>query len=282
MKSLKENFPFWVCVVTAVIVVFGICISLILPLEERGIFGEMFGAISALFTGIAFAGIVVTMHQQRNVLESQRNELELQRGELELQRKGIEETCNALKSQNDKMVQVRESMEEQQKTSKTLCFEGMFSQFLREHREMLNGLSSADTTNTKGVDVLVLFQKFIKTNPNEINKIPLYYKIEHYFNHLNMMIRFIDESQLIKQDDAKEDLEKRYYYISLIREGLTHDEASVLYFNNLLKGNEMYKELCEKYAMFLHLNDDWQNITKIKSGYSDLAHVWDIEKRFEC
>lgn len=281
MKSLKENFPFWVCVVAALVVVSGICISIILPWEQRGIFGDMFGMVTALFTGIAFAGIVVTMYQQRSVLESQRNELELQRSELELQRKGIDETCNALKSQNEKMVQVRDNMEEQQKTSKLLCFEGMFSQFLREHREILNGLSSADTTNTKGVDVLVLFQKFIKTNPAEINKIPLYYKIEHYLNHLNMMIRFIDGSELIKQNDERADLEKRYYYISIIREGLTHDEASVLYFNNLLKGNEMYKELCEKYAMFLHLSDDWQNISKIRSGYSDLAHVWDIDKRFE-
>lgn len=54
--------------------------------ETRGQFGDMFGAVNALFTGLAFAGLLVTLRTQQHQLELQRTELALQRDELKLQR----------------------------------------------------------------------------------------------------------------------------------------------------------------------------------------------------
>jgi hypothetical protein len=44
--------------------------------QARGLFGDMFGAVNALFAGLAFAGIVFTLFQQRtqNVLSASANE----------------------------------------------------------------------------------------------------------------------------------------------------------------------------------------------------------------
>lgn len=50
--------------------------------SERGQFGDMFGALNALFSGLAFAGIIYTIRQQKEELELQREELRLTREEL--------------------------------------------------------------------------------------------------------------------------------------------------------------------------------------------------------
>jgi hypothetical protein len=48
---------------------------------DRGSFGEMFGAISALFSGLAFAGVICAILLQREDLALQRTELQLTREE---------------------------------------------------------------------------------------------------------------------------------------------------------------------------------------------------------
>lgn len=48
----------------------------------RGQFGDLFGAVNALFTGLAFAGVIYTILLQRHELELQRDELRLTREEL--------------------------------------------------------------------------------------------------------------------------------------------------------------------------------------------------------
>lgn len=41
----------------------------------RGTFGDMFGAVNALFSGLAFSGLIITLVLQREELELQRAEL---------------------------------------------------------------------------------------------------------------------------------------------------------------------------------------------------------------
>lgn len=45
--------------------------------SKRGQFGDMFGAINALFSGLAFAGIIYSIRQQNEDLEIQREVLKL-------------------------------------------------------------------------------------------------------------------------------------------------------------------------------------------------------------
>jgi len=60
-----------------------IILPYIIPIEEsRGLFGDSFGALNTLFSGMAFAGIIATIILQRNELQLQREELKLTRKEL--------------------------------------------------------------------------------------------------------------------------------------------------------------------------------------------------------
>jgi hypothetical protein len=49
---------------------------------DRGLHGDMYGGLNALFSGLAFAGVIYTIHLQREELALQRKELELTREEL--------------------------------------------------------------------------------------------------------------------------------------------------------------------------------------------------------
>ena len=60
---------------------------------ERGTFGDSFGAINSLFSGLAFGGIIYTILLQRK-------ELKLQREEIVLTRKELKRTANAQEKAN--------------------------------------------------------------------------------------------------------------------------------------------------------------------------------------
>src|SRR5688500_3428531 len=57
--------------------------------STRGQFGDMFGTVNALFSGLAFAGIIFTILLQREELEAQRHELEETRNEFKQQNKTL-------------------------------------------------------------------------------------------------------------------------------------------------------------------------------------------------
>ena len=54
-------------------------------LNKAGTFGDMFGALNTLFTGLAFVGVVISLLQQNKALERQNISLEKQQKALEQQ-----------------------------------------------------------------------------------------------------------------------------------------------------------------------------------------------------
>ena len=69
-----------------VLVVWGLTwIFLILVIDdpgERGQFGDMFGSTNSLFSGLAFAGVIIAIFYQRQELQLQREELAETRQEI--------------------------------------------------------------------------------------------------------------------------------------------------------------------------------------------------------
>ena len=53
--------------------------------QTRGTFGDSFGALNALFSGLAFAGLIVTLIMQKDELSMQREELDEAKQELRQQ-----------------------------------------------------------------------------------------------------------------------------------------------------------------------------------------------------
>jgi hypothetical protein len=73
-------------------------VPLIAPGGKYGTFGDQFGTIASLFSGLAFAGIILALLFQRKEIELQRKDLELQREELRLQREELSKSASAQKT----------------------------------------------------------------------------------------------------------------------------------------------------------------------------------------
>lgn len=71
--------------------------------SDRGTFGDLFGAVNALFSGLAFAGLIYTIVLQKKDLELQRSEIALNRAELKKTAKAQQNSEKALIEQVEQM-----------------------------------------------------------------------------------------------------------------------------------------------------------------------------------
>lgn len=69
-------------------------------LNTRALWGDSLGTLNTLFTGLAFAGVIVSLILQRNELELQRKELELTRKELALSAHSQEKISDSSRTQS--------------------------------------------------------------------------------------------------------------------------------------------------------------------------------------
>jgi hypothetical protein len=148
-----------------VVILFLLNMSLIWVVDApdwRGTFGDQFGAVNALFSGLAFAGLIYTIILQRRDLELQRNDLKLQREELALSRKEMEEQTAEFEKQN--------------KTLKIQRFENTFFNMLSQFQEVVNSLSVTARVNRENVEFVgrevfqTLFERALIYIPNPQKK----------------------------------------------------------------------------------------------------------------
>ena len=67
--------------------------------DNRGQFGDLFGSINALFSGLAFLGLIYAILLQRKELSLQREELKLQREEMAGSRAELKDQVSAIVGQ---------------------------------------------------------------------------------------------------------------------------------------------------------------------------------------
>ena len=82
--------------------------NFILPLfipsdKERALWGDSFGGLNSLFSGMAFAGIIYTILLQRKELKLQREELALTRVELKKSALAQEKSAKELRRQSENL-----------------------------------------------------------------------------------------------------------------------------------------------------------------------------------
>ncbi len=250
--------------------------------EARGTFGDQFGAINALFSGLAFAGLIYTIILQRN-------DLKLQRQDLELTRKEMEEQTAEFEKQNE--------------TLKIQRFENTFFNMLSQFQEIVNSLSiryveynqehramGRDTFKATFKNSIVNVEisegnRPIKSFRGMANAIyaeglagyckadvPTYF--DHYFRYLYRILKFVHETPLITS------FEDKYEYTSMLRAVLSRYELVWLYYNGLSEyGNERLKPLIDRYAMLKNLREDLL-IKEIDVGcYADSAYVKTIPRQ---
>lgn len=264
---LRKNLLVIMIVMVLVLFLANLCL-IFLPLnkDERGTFGDQFGAVNALFSGLAFAGLIYTIILQRHDLKLQRRDLRYQRRELELTRKEMEEQTAEFEKQNE--------------TLKVQRFENTFFNMLSQFQEVVNNLSAqyrkyGDNVELSGRE---LFENYFETVtvyvdiPTENRSVqgfrgmknaikglgldgynkadaPAYF--DHYFRLLYRILKFVKESPLIT------DFDQEYDYTSILRAILSRYELVWLYYDGLSEyGRDKLKPLIERYAMLKNLRVD--------------------------
>lgn len=82
------------------VVIFSVGIWVVFPdMASRGQFGDMFGVVNAIFSGLAFLGVIYAVILQQKELQLQRKELSLTREELKRTAEAQEKSEEALNRQ---------------------------------------------------------------------------------------------------------------------------------------------------------------------------------------
>lgn len=284
MKWLKKHLV-WV-MLGGVVFLFLLNFSMIFFVSDkeiRGTFGDQFGAVNALFSGLAFAGLIYTIILQRRDLELQRNDLRLQREELVLNRQEMEEQTAEFEKQNE--------------TLRIQRFENTFFNMLSQFQEVVNSLSINYRKHREYIDVngRELFRMTFEEMPVTVeipkgdisrqrftgmqdaiksvklegyckSDVPSYF--DHYFRLLYRILKFVRDTPLITSFDDE------YEYTSMLRAMLSRYELVWLYYNGLSEyGYEKLKPLIERYAMLKNLRRDLL-VNGVDVGtYADSAYV---------
>lgn len=212
-KIDNDRWIIWVAlgVTTLIIGLWFLTIYFLEGDKERGTFGDMFGSINALFSGLAMAGIILTILLQRKELKLQREELRDTRGEFE----------------------------KQNETLRLQRFENTFFSMISIHLEMVQSLSSREY-NSQGREIFnaLLRSWSIKLSQEAI----LNYKeedflkyqgsyrknvkievISHYLQSLTSIYNVVSTSDLLNEP------QKNSYHM-LIKSYISFPERKFLYY----------------------------------------------------
>ena len=272
MKKNENDITLY-AIISAIIILILYFLNYILlknDFNNRGTFGDMFGASNSLFSGLALAGIIFSILLQRRELKYQRDEL----------------------------IETRKEFNIQNSTLKFQRFENTFFNLLNLHHQIIENIDYTDKlrkddnrtiggareyefVTIKGRDFFkdkfeILHRKLENTNLENTNVVYLdFYKslqtdLGHYFRHVYRIIKFVDETEFISkielQENTKivnndmylnENYKIKYKYISMFRAQLSDYELLWLFYNCISNnGVEKFKPLIEKYSIFKNIPFD--------------------------
>lgn len=215
---------------------------------EHGTFGDMFGAVNALFSGLAFGSLIYTIFLQRHELRLQREELGLTRKELKGQKLQLSAQNEVMKIQN---------------------FENTFFQMLKLLNDIINAIDiQSNDKVTRGRDCFVIFLRRLEYEHHKYKKdlnysdrsvldlIKLGYRdfylirqgeVGHYYRTLYNIIKFIKESKV----------KNKTFYTNLVRAQLSNQELVLMFYNCLSDhGSEKFKPLIEEFSLLKNMSAD--------------------------
>lgn len=235
--------------------------------DGRGTFGDMFGGVNALFSGLALASIIHTIL--------------LQKEELGLQRKELKRTRKEFKQQNETLILQK--------------FENTFFKLLELHHQIVNDIDFRYYKSKEKVGSSIVAYSLKSSEEKEIVEIRgrdvfrytfknlyddllenkkdgferMYVKhyeknqtdFGHYFRNLYQILRFVDEFEFnnktkarIRSEVDKYVYKENYKYARILRSQISNYELGWLFYNGLSEhGNYKLKPLLEKYSFFNNL-----------------------------
>lgn len=287
-EETKSRLWIWIVVaIIGVLVAWGLSWWLINKnidcTTERGTFGDMFGAVNALFSGLAFAGLIVTLLYQKEELKLQREELAQTREELKGQREEFEEQNKTMKRQRFEntffnMLSLQQeivaNLSYEYYVNPNVCppntppeqFYGKSLKGMLHGREVFEGMykrAIIDYNGRRYADgVCYILRSYGHLAYSNIKATT---RFDHCFRHLYRIYKYVDTSDLITE-------EERYDYACIIRSQLSDYELVMLFYNCLTtNGREKFKPLIEKYTIFNNLRTELLANNQDVNAYSAIA-----------
>lgn len=246
---------------------------------SRGTFGDQFGAVNALFSALAFAGLIYTI-----ILQTK--ELGFQRKELEENRKEMTRQTDEFQTQNQSML--RQSFENSffnmlsilQQIVNDMVITTSDIHWLREDtvngpmgKEQLSNIeikgrecfsylfhhySNESVHPIKGLAYILIKDGFKGYDESNYRTY-----FDHYFRFIYRILKYVDTSELLFSTNKREEERRRYEYATILRGTLSRYELVLLYYNGLSAiGKQKLKPLLEKYCMLNNLNKELLTISK--------------------
>lgn len=214
--------------------------------ETSGPAGDKFGGITALFSGLAFAGLIFTLFVQKKELQYQREELSHLVKETKETKEHLEAQANHLKSQSDFVGKQ--------------TFENSFFQLLTSFNSNLKSISvlkaqhlpeavGADALETilnngrrffrdDGVGFDNQYAEFFQNRKNDLGP---------YFSQMYNILKFIKNSEV----------EDKTFYSNILRAQLSSAELSLLALNCFsIHGESKMAPLVKEFQILKNFDDE--------------------------
>ncbi|NGF75762.1 hypothetical protein G5B10_07715 [Fluviicola sp. SGL-29] len=252
---------------------------------KAGTFGDMFGAVNALFSGFAFLGIIYTISLQRRELKLQRKELKLTRKEFKTQNRTLsfqrfENTLFQMLQLHheiiDKLeiktteIDINHPSERVDEFKKRWVFKESKTKILKALLYMRE--RGYDETESTGLITKIRILEGDEEYRDWIVDSYLYFykrdegsNLSYYFRNLYHIFKFIHLSTDIEP-------ERKRFYASLVRAQLSPDELFLVFYNAFVPGlghpNMLF--LIKEYDILQNLDDN-----EINTKYSNHLEVFE-------
>jgi len=194
-------------------------------IDKAGVFGDSFGILTSLFSGIAIVLIFMTMLLQKKELASVKKQFEVQNTTLKKQ--NFENTFFQLLRLRNETASTLEIKQGSTTINGKDCFRFMFEKLAHEYGNFdRHGLDEKTKINQA-------YNNFYRRFKHEVS---------YYFRTIHAVVKFIESSE-----DGNENVR---FYVNLIRVQLSERELLMIFYHSLDDDRDGLKPLVEKYALF--------------------------------
>ena len=222
-------------------------------LENIGAFGDSFNILTSLFTGLAFAGMAISIMYQIESVNEQTKDRKQARIEFEKQNKILEKQQREFQNQSfdNKFFQMIQLLN------------NIVARWTIEHQEARK--KNTYRNNKVFEELRSLLEESLKSQKS----LDSFYNIFNDFNTRNdttMKYFFINLYQILQFIDTKNDTDlKKKHYADILRSQLSKDVLVLLFFNVVGLQNNIgreYLKLTKKYKFLQEIEEIDLNIEK--------------------
>ncbi|MBV7459726.1 MULTISPECIES: putative phage abortive infection protein [unclassified Acidovorax] len=200
-------------------------------LQDKGQFGDSFGAFTSLFSALAFGGVLFTLWYQHQTLQQNKKETDIRHFESIL--------FNLVSAHNN----VVQDMDIHSAETRLLQAKGRdcFYRYFVKHLKPRYKRIKRENPDISESDAAIFSYDTVWLRHRQ--------NLSHYLTFLYNILKFIDSSEIPNESKKK--------YTNIVRAQLSDYELLILFYNCLhSNGHQRFKPLIEKYSIFNNLPSD--------------------------